>query len=366
MGWRLRMIGEAGFTVLRQVPAEYWAGIASNLYSVHGGVIRDGAGRILAHLSMPAATAPLQLVPGLNLIPDLIQSYQLSALSESVRQAVSWSMASTAVAGLGVACQLATVAYLSRRLNLIDGRIAEVKEWQKSESEGRLRAALADLKHAGKTNDPQTRRQLMLSAKTAFAALAHHYRRQAASATKVQDVEIFEDLAATAMLGAVLCVSDLGLHDAARDDMVAYLHEWADTARAQVRRLLQLDDAARLLDGRYVSALPTAALVRVLDFAHQESKGLDWIDQLRSGYGRTTALTSGIRTIDEPTIHYARKLQARHDVLDGYCSHFDFLAAKRLSASEFSSLATKELDGHTGPVLIVNSGAGALPSASTQ
>lgn len=355
------MINEAGITVLRQVPAEYWAGIASNLYSVHGGVIRDQAGRILAHLAMPAISAPLQLVPGLNLIPELIQSYQLSVLDENVLRAVSWSMASTAVSGLGLATSLVSVVYLAKRISQIDGRIAEVKDWLKSASEGQLHAALADLTHASKTADAQTRRQLMLSAKTSFAALAHHYCSQAKSATKLQEVEIFEDYAATAMLGAVLCASDLGLHDAAHDDMRMYQEDWSSMARAQTRRILDLEDAVRLLDGRYVNVLPTSALISVLDFAHHTAKGLDWIDELRTAYGRTTALTSGIRTIAEPAIRYARKLKARQDVLDGYCSHFEFLAAKRLSSSSFASLADSELKGHVGLALILNSGATAEP-----
>lgn len=348
------MINELGISVLRQVPAEYWAGIASKFYSVHGGVIRDQTGRILAHLAMPAASAPLQLVPGVNFIKELIQGYQLSVINDNVLRAVSWSMASTAISGLGLATSLVSVVYLKKRMDRIDGRIAEVKDWLKSASEGHLRAAVADLGHASKTRDVQTRRQLMLSAKTAFAALAHHYRSQAASATKVHEVEIFEDYATTAMLGAVLCASDLGLHDAAHDDMLTYRKDWTDMARAQARRLLRADEPARLLEGRYVKLLPAPALASMLDFANNTTKGLDWIDELRTSYGRAAALTSGVSTIGEPAIAYSRKLQARDEVLDGYCSHFEFLAAKRLSTSEFASLASNKLKNHTGLALMVN------------
>lgn len=355
------MLSDAGFTVLRQVPAEYWAGIASKLYTVHGGVIRDQGGRILAHLVLPAASAPLQLVPGLNLIPELIEAYQLSVLNENVLRAVSWSMAATAVSGLGLAVSLASVVYIGKQLSRIDGHIAEVKEWQRDAAEGKLKAALADLVHAGKASDPATRRHLMLSAKTAFAALAHLYRSRAVAATKLHEVEIFEDYAATAMLGAVLCASDSGLHESACDDMRTYRAEWSTMARAQTRRLLQLDNAEQLLDSRYVSALPTAALVDVLDFAHQQQRGLGWIDELRTAYGHVAALRSNIRSIDEAAIRYARKLQARNEVLGGYCSHFEFLAAKRLSASTFARLASEDLDGHAGPALILNSGSAALP-----
>lgn len=355
------MLSEAGFTVLRQVPAEYWAGIASKLYTAHGGVIRDQGGRILAHLTLPAATTPLQLVPGANLIPDLIEAYQLSVLNENVLRAVSWSMAATAVSGLGLAVSLASVVYIGKQLNRIDGHIAEIKEWQRDAAEGQLKAALADMVHAGKAQDTATRRHLMLSAKTAFAALAHLYLSRAFAATKLHEVEVFEDYAATAMLGAVLCASDLGLHEPACDDMRSYRKDWSAVARAQTRRLLQLDNAEQLLDSRYVNPLPTAALVDVLDFAHQEQRGLGWIDELRAAYGHVTALKSNLRSIDEAAIRYARKLQARNEVLDGYCSHFEFLAAKRLSASTFAQLASEDLNGHAGPALILNSGAAALP-----
>lgn len=349
-------LSEAGFTVLRQVPAEYWSGIASKVYSVHGGVIRDQGGRILAHLAMPAVSAPLQLVPGLTLIPELIQSYQLEVVNENVLRAVSWSMASTAMSGLGVATSLASVAYLARRINQIDDRIADLKNWLKSSSEGDLRAAVSNVTHASKALDGQQRQQLLLSAKTSFAALAHHYRSQAASSTKLAEIEIFEDSAATAMMGAVLCASDVGLYDSAADDMLAYHDAWAAMARTQARRLLQLDDPARLLDGRYVPALPATALTSLLDFAMEEDKGIEWIDELRTGYGRGTALTAGIRPIDEAAVRFARRLQARHDVLTGYCSHFTLLAQRGMSSSSFARSVQGELEGQTGLALIVNAG----------
>ncbi len=351
------MIGTPGFTVLREIPADYLAGLASQIYSLHGGVIRDQSGRILAHLALPAATAPLQLVPGLNLIPELINGYQLHALSQEVSRVLSWSMASTALAGLGLATSLVSVVYLSKKVSQVEERVAAIKNWLGSASEGQLRAAVSDLTHAASATNGQMRHQLMLSAKTSFASLAYHYRTQAASATKLDDLEVLEDFAATAMIGAVLCASDLGLHEAAHRDMVTYHGAWSEMARAQARRLLLLDEAARLLDGRYVNALPASALVSVLDFAHKQTKGIDWIDQLRVGYGPGTALTSGIRTIDEQAIRYARRLCAREQVLSGYCSHFEFLAAKRLSSTDFASLVGEQIVGHAGPALVINTGA---------
>ncbi len=357
------MIADAGFTVLRQIPAEYWAGLASKAYSLHGGVVRDGAGKILAHLAVPA-TAPLNFVPGLSFIPDLIQGYQLHALGQEVQKVMTLAMASTALSGLGLVATAGSTIYLSKRMDRIEDQIAQVKGWLMSTTEGQLKSAIKNLSHSAAARDGQTRKALLHAAKSSFAEVAHVYMSQASKATKLDEVEVFEDYATTAMLGAVLCTSDLGLHDSAHEDMLTYHREWADIARVQTKRMLGLSDPSRLLDGRYVELLPAAELVSVLDFANDQTLGIAWVDQLRAGYGKTTAITSSVFTVDDPTLRYVRRLRARHDVLQGYSSHFEFLAAKRLSAGEFSKTVDLQLKGHSGPALVINSSAsvGALPA----
>jgi hypothetical protein len=350
------MIADVGFTVLRQIPAEYLAGLASKAYTLHGGVIRDGAGKILAHLAVPA-TAPLNLVPGLSFVPDLIQGYQLQVLGQELQKVMTLAMASTALSGLGLVATAGSTIYLTKRLDRIEDRIAQVKGWLMSATEGQLKSAVKNLSHAEAARDGQTRKALLHAAKSSFAEVAHLYLSQAGRATKLEEIENLEDYATTAMLGTVLCTSDLGLHDSAHEDMLTYHREWSGMARSHVKRMLALDEPSRLLDGRYVGLLPATELVSMLDFAHDQSRGIEWIDQLRTGFGKTTALTSALLTVDDATLRYARKLRARHDVFHGYSSHFEFLAAKRVSAGEFSKLVELQLQGHTGPALVVNSGA---------
>ena len=348
------MIDGFGINVLRQVPIEYISGIVSQIYSVHGGVIREAAtGRIVAHLAIPEAGAALAgAVPGLGFLGDLAQTYQLHALSQNVQQVLSVSLANTALAGLGLATSLAGFVYLSRKLSALDGRVAEIKDWLASGSEGQLRAAVADLSHSARAQEPETRRQLLLSAKSSFTGLAHHYRSQAAIAKSIAVAEVYEDYSVTAMIGAVMCVSDLGLHDAAAEDFKALRAEWSSAARTRVASLLDLENAARLLDGRYAAALPAASLVAILDFAKDESRGIGWIDELRKGFGTVASLTSGLRPLADDAIAYARKLRAKNDVLANYEEHFRYLSARRMTVSSFSKLVQKATEGGRLAVLV--------------
>ena len=49
---RMKMLlPELGLTVARQIPVEMIGGLLSGGYSLHGGVIRNGAGQIVSHLA---------------------------------------------------------------------------------------------------------------------------------------------------------------------------------------------------------------------------------------------------------------------------------------------------------------------------
>ena len=62
------MITELGLTVARQIPLDMIGGLLSGAYSLHGGVIRNGAGQIVAHLASASGSSLIGLVPGLNVI----------------------------------------------------------------------------------------------------------------------------------------------------------------------------------------------------------------------------------------------------------------------------------------------------------
>jgi hypothetical protein len=349
------MLEGMGFNVLRQIPLEYVTGLAQGLYSLHGGVLRDHGGRIVAHLALPATSSAFSLTPGLSLIGQVVQGYQLHTLSQTVQQVLAVSLVNTALSGLGLATSLAGFVYLSRKLTRIEAQIAEIKGWLQSSDEGQLRAAISDLKHALQTSDADTKRQALGRAKSVFTALAHHFRAQAAASTHPKTASVFEDCSVTAAMGAVMATSELeGLEDAASEDFLGYRMEWKAMARDQVRALLDLENSPRLLDARYADKLPASELVRLLDFANDDPRGLRWIDDLRKGYGKATALTSGWRPLNDDCIAFASRLRAREDVLASFEEHVRFVRTRRLSVAKFAELiSSTTLDGK--PALIVAS-----------
>lgn len=74
--WKPAMLDSLGLVVSRVVPPEALSGLLSGTLSLHGGVVRDTAGRIVAHLAMPAATSAFNAMPGMGLLSSLITNYQ--------------------------------------------------------------------------------------------------------------------------------------------------------------------------------------------------------------------------------------------------------------------------------------------------
>lgn len=57
-----------GLTVFRQIPYEYRWGVLGSAYTVNGGLLRNEAGKIFAHLVFGGPTTPLaSLAPGANI-----------------------------------------------------------------------------------------------------------------------------------------------------------------------------------------------------------------------------------------------------------------------------------------------------------
>lgn len=162
---------------------------------------------------------------------------------------------------------------------------------------------------------------------------------------ELQEREVSEDYFVIACLGNVICTSEIGLHEAARDDLVAHHAAWRTVARQQTASLLDLDDPARLLDGRYVEQLPAATLIALLDFARADPRGVAWMDELRQALSKTTMLVSATRTLDRDGIDFAKKLLARDTVIESYVAHYAFLAERKMSASAFSGMLEADREG---------------------
>ncbi len=340
-----RMLDQLGLIVSRSIPPETMAGLLTGAYKLHGGVVRGAGGRIVSHLSTPAADAAFSLVPGGNLVSGLIANVQLGSISADLQQVLNLSLVNTALSGLTLATSLAGFSYLAFKIRQIDRRLEtvvkqtkELKHILQSQQRAQLLAAVDNLRLADQAPHEETRRQLLVQSKGAFAQSAHHYLSQMQELSELSQIEAAEEFYTVAFLGSALCTSDLGMHEPAREEMSRHIAQWTNTTRTMSRSLLQLDDAARLLDARYVDALPADRLVDLMDFANDTHRGIHWIDDLRRSLGKGTLFTSAVRVIDNAGIDCVKKWRARSDVLGGYGAHFDFLAEKRISASGFAGL----------------------------
>lgn len=343
------MLAQLGLEVARAIPAQTLLGLVNGSMSLHGGVVRDTAGRIVAHLVMPAATAPFNAIPGVGLLTGLVTNYQLKSISEDVQRVLNISLANTALSGLTLATSVVSLVYLAAKIRQVDVKLEsllkqtrEIKQLLQSQQRAQLLEAIDSLRHAGLAEDEGTRRQLYLQSKAAFGQLAHHYKSLMTQSGSLAEAEASEEFFTVACLGNVLCTSELGLREAARDDLITHYGDWKLAAQQQVSRALNLGESDRLLDGRYVEQLPARTLVSLLDFAKGTSRGIDWIDDLRQSLGKTTLLASAAKPLERGTIDYARKLGSRDLVLQSYVAHYSFLSEMEMSAGSFGQLLEDE------------------------
>ncbi len=289
------MLTEFGLNVARSIPIEQVLGLATGNLSLHGGVIRDAAGRIVSHLAMPASTSLLGGLAGVGPLGAavggagaVVNGIQLQALSSSVAavkaatdQILNYSIATTALSGLGLVTSVTGFAFLASRLKRIDQRLSAlekqtkaIKHFLQSSQHAQLMTAVDHLRLSQQATDSETRRHLLLQSKQLFTTLAHHYKVQLGELDDITELNATEDCYVLACLGSVMAMSDLGMGDAARDEMFRHYGDWRVIARKHCGKMLLKDDPARLLDSRYVQSVPAANLIRFLDFTNDTNRGV--------------------------------------------------------------------------------------------
>lgn len=357
------MLADLGLAVTRQIPIETLTGLISGAYAVHGGVIRDGAGRIVAHLATPEGLGSLaSFLPGLSTISELIANGQLVYIGRSVAQikeavgtVLSVSMAGTALAGLGVVTSVAGFAYMhkrfgdvEKRLDSIDKTVKDIKRLLTVFQMATLKGAVDNMRHAEKSPDAETRRSMLLQAKRDFTNLSHQYEELWLRSSSVEEARLMEDAFTLSFTGSALCLSELQMADVAATDFASHLERWRTIARSQVCERLLNDNPVRLLGEDCVETLPSRELLNLMDFATGEKRGIDWFDQLRLNKigtfscvkGSSVSLASKLdiwrRDVDKSAISMGRAFLQKDKVLDATREHMDYLQAKRLSSTQFN------------------------------
>ena len=121
------MISElAGYTLTRSIPDSVLAGVLSGSYKVFGGVVRNDAGQIVAHLvnaGNPANLLSTFLSP-VNTAFSGLNTYQLYRIGADFQQLIGLAQASMVISGLTLAVSSAGFLFLNNKINKIHKEIS--------------------------------------------------------------------------------------------------------------------------------------------------------------------------------------------------------------------------------------------------
>ena len=352
------MLTELGLTVSRQIPIEFLGGLLSGAYSLHGGVIRNGTGQIVAHLVSGGATSALtSLIPGVNVLSALGTNAQLYSLGRDVATIQSTltdvlSIATTGavLSGLGLVTSIVGFAFLHKRMVAMDKRLTvildevkDIKQTLSNQDLANLRSAVKLMQHAEHADTREVKHGKLLQANEAFTKLIYIYGQQWAGAKDVKQVPFLEDCYTLAFTGASLTNSELGMYEVASKEFEEHYQFWKTTAQRHVKSQLLAEDPQRLLKDTTAKILPIRQLIKIMDFAHDSKKGIDWIDELRTQPSLASQfLLPHLRTVPIRSIEMATNLTSRNDVLQATAAHLGFLDSRRMSVSKFSKAIEDE------------------------
>ncbi|WP_067107871.1 hypothetical protein [Sphingopyxis granuli] len=121
------MIGSLAHVVLREVPAELLAGVASGQYRVAGSIIQSvSSGRVVGHLQETSAISSL-----LNFSPLSLPQMAIDAVSvvqnEQIKAAISivqsLQIANLVASGMGIGVSVAGAAILAKRIARVEEKV---------------------------------------------------------------------------------------------------------------------------------------------------------------------------------------------------------------------------------------------------
>ena len=341
------MIGLDGLSVARAIPKDALLGLINGSYSLHGGVVRDVGGKIVAHLAMPSTM--VSAVPGMGWVADAFQTYQLREIGLSLTRVegqlatvMQLSMATVALSGLNVVVSIAGFAFLARKLSEVNRRLGQIeKATRKIQSTldavryGRLQGAIDGLRHASLATVPATKHALLMQSKQVFGQLVPEYTSLWRSDPSLETIEALDDCYTIAMVGHALSMSELDDTGVAHAEFERDHLAWRRLAQEYCRDSVLRDNPERLLHHKYLAIMPSNALIGLLDFAHGSDRKLAWIDDLRQMEADASILRLPSFASEDSSLQFARKLVAKDAVLQGYSAHFAFLAERGIRASAF-------------------------------
>lgn len=335
--------------VQRSIPTDVLAGLATGQFSLHGGVIRDSAGRIVRHLVSAAPGTALNPFGMLNAVPSLVNVYQLNQLTNMTQALLQISQTTMLLSGLNLAISVVGFSALYAGLRRVDKHIAALDQkvdWIKAFLSNAQRAsflyAIEQLDQLEKVAVPAaSRHQILHSAHATLGQSVKFYLLQWQAAESLVESMSYQHYFCSAFLAQARCSAELDMYDKARVELHAGIKQWRTHAQSLASNAILGKNRARFLDARFADSVPAAKIAGWLEFASagQGVRGYEWLDVLRRERGSSLFKIRWARSNseDKRDIAYLDNLTSREGVLLGYEAQLQFMAENQIRPSVMAS-----------------------------
>lgn len=272
------------------------------------------------------------------------------------QQILSISKSAMISSGLNLVVSAIGFSYVSSRLNKIDKKldevqkdIREIKAFLECKEHAELRAALNNLLNLKSIKDPENRKIVLHDARESLSVICEKYKELLTNAKSLEKTIISEEYYCLTSYARIHCSAELNMQETAVSEIDEMIKFWDAQLRQVTKKYILGNNVERFLYNEYAESVPVDTLVELLDFAGEEKKGYNWIDELRrknkSWYPTTifnplvnigTGNASEETRLVFPAIH---KILARRNVMEGHRSQLEFFKMNKITPSEFEEKA---------------------------
>lgn len=236
------------------------------------------------------------------------------------------------ISGLSLAVSLAGFIFLTHKINKLDDKLSliakdvkAIKHFLQSQERADLLAALKTLSAVRHGMAEATRTQLLVQARHTLGRIHERYKEQLSQEQNFLNASPVEEYFSITALAQARCAAELDMIEAAGRDLAETHVFWQTQARRLAKKFTDGPEAQKLLSPKYVSHISTDDIIDILDFIEDNSKGIEWIDDLRSK-ANTSPWNRKPNETDLESIALLRRLTARNRVYFGYTDQYNLYA----------------------------------------
>ena len=274
--------------VQRSIPTDVLAGLATGQFSLHGGVVRNGAGQIVRHLVSTAPATALNPFGIISAVPSLVNVYQLHNLTQMTQALMQISQATMMLSGLNLAvsvvgfgAMLAGLRRVDERIKALDQKVDWIKLFLATERRAKLLNAIEELSRLA--TKERNAHAILHSARNSLGEARMCYLEHWDNSKCLEESMSYQHYFCTAFLAQARCFAEMEEYDDAVNVYREGMEQWEDRARSIASEQLLGENRARFLGASYAKTekVPSAKVVGWMDFAYNDPKGYQWIDILR-------------------------------------------------------------------------------------